>query len=153
MLPRLLSIAWGDLVFHLNGYGFSIVCGSVAALLILLRRARTAGFPVRPLLWVVMLAVAGGFVGARLAFALQYGRSPLAGGWVLYGGLLGGAGTALVAARRLGLPPLSVADLATPCLLLAAAFGRVGCFFAGCCFGAVWEDGVSYAGTSRRPRS
>jgi phosphatidylglycerol:prolipoprotein diacylglycerol transferase len=148
MLPRLFSFEWGNFVFHLNGYGFSILCGTVAAMAILLRRARAAGTPIQPLLWVVMLSVAGGFLGARLAFALQYGRSPLAGGWVLYGGLLGGVGTALVSARRFGLPPLAVADLATPCLLLAAAFGRVGCFFAGCCFGAVWDGGWSYPASS-----
>ncbi len=144
MLPRLFSLEWGALAFHLNGYGFSILCGSTAALLILLRRARAAAIPVQPLLWVVMLSVAGGFAGARLAFALQYGRSPFTGGWVLYGGLLGGIGTALIAARRFGLPALAAVDLAAPCLLLAAAFGRVGCFFAGCCFGAEWEGGWSY---------
>src|SRR5262245_49781670 len=65
MLPRLFSLEWGLLAFHLNGYGFSILCGSTAALLILLRRARAVSIPVQPLLWLVMLSVAGGFAGAR----------------------------------------------------------------------------------------
>lgn len=144
MLPRLASLEWGAFIYHLNGYGFSAFLGTAAALIIVLRRARASALPLQPLLWVLMLSVAGAFAGARLAFALQYGRSPLAGGWVLYGGLIGGVLTSLASGRRFGLPALAVADVSVPCMMLAAAFGRVGCFFAGCCHGAVWDGGVAY---------
>lgn len=144
MLPRLFIVEWGTYVFHLNGYGFSALLGTAAALFLVVRRARAASIPVQPLLWVLLLSVAGAFAGARLAFAIQYGRSPLAGGWVLYGGLIGGVATALAAGRRFGLAPRTVADLSVPGMLLAAAFGRIGCFFAGCCHGAVWDGGVTY---------
>lgn len=148
MLPRLFSVDWASYVLHLNGYGFSIFCGALAALLILLRRAGDAGIPERPLLWIVLLSIAGGFAAGRVAFAIQYGRSPFTGGLVLYGGLIGGVATAVGMSRRFGLPPLAVADLATPCLLLAASFGRIGCFLAGCCHGAVWDGGLTYPALS-----
>jgi len=150
MLPRLFSIEWGNLVFHLNGYGFSILCGALAALLMVLRRAKEASLPIGPLLWVCGFAILGGFAGARIAYGLQYGRL---GGAVLYGGLLGGLATGLAVSRRFGLAPLAVADLAAPCALLAAAFGRLGCFFAGCCYGTVWDGGVAYPAASHAWRA
>src|SRR6185295_11459391 len=66
------------------------------------------------------------------------------GGIVLYGGLLAGMLAAMVLARWRGLPALRVADLAAPGVLLAAAFGRLGCLLAGCCHGAVAETGLRY---------
>jgi phosphatidylglycerol:prolipoprotein diacylglycerol transferase len=148
MLPRLLSLHWGSFVVHLNGYGFSIVCGAAAALAISLRRGREAALPLRPLVRVFLIAVAGLFAGAKLAYLLQYGWRTFPGGWVFYGGLIGGTAAALAACRRAGLPALEVADLGVPCALLAAAFGRLGCFFAGCCFGTVWDGGVTYPARS-----
>src|SRR6185369_13872935 len=74
MLPRLFSFEWGGLVFHLNGYGFSIFCGTAAAMLIAIRRGKRADLPLGPLLKVFMISVFAGFAGSKLAFALQYGR-------------------------------------------------------------------------------
>jgi len=148
MLPRLLSLEWGSFVVHLNGYGFAVFCGTLAALLIALRRATDASLPRRPLIKVFAVAVAGLFAGAKFAYALQYGIWSFPGGWVFYGGMIGGTAAALVACRRWKLPPLAVADLGVPCALLAAAFGRVGCFFAGCCYGTVWDGGVCYPARS-----
>jgi phosphatidylglycerol:prolipoprotein diacylglycerol transferase len=148
MLPRLLSLDWGSVVFHLNGYGFAIFSGTLAALLVSLGRAKDAGLPVRPLLRVFMLAVAGLFAGAKLAYVLQYGVWSFPGGWVFYGGLIGGTAAAVAASRRFGLPVLPVAELGVPCALLAAAFGRLGCFFAGCCYGTVWDGGLRYPARS-----
>jgi phosphatidylglycerol:prolipoprotein diacylglycerol transferase len=141
MLPRLFTLEGNGLLLHLNGYGFSIFCGTLAALLIAVRRAKSSDLPLRPLLWIIMIGLAGGFAGSKLAFWIQFGRL---GGGVLYGGLLGGFAAGLAVSRRFGLAPLTVADLAAPCALLAAAFGRLGCFFAGCCFGTVCDAGLSY---------
>jgi len=62
------------------------------------------------------------------------------GGLTVYGGLLLGA--ILVSAylvilhRRHGVNPLKMADIIAPSLALGLAFGRVGCFLNGCCYGA-----------------
>jgi prolipoprotein diacylglyceryl transferase len=61
------------------------------------------------------------------------------GGLVFYGGLIGGMLYALyfAARQRDGLLSLvRMYDLAGPCVLLGLAFGRVGCFLNGCCFGS-----------------
>jgi phosphatidylglycerol:prolipoprotein diacylglycerol transferase len=141
MLPRLFTLEWNGLALHLNGYGFSIFCGTLAALLITVRRAKSSNLPLRPLLWVFIIALAGGFAGSKFACWIQFGRL---GGAVLYGGLLGGLAVGMAVSRRFGLTPLTVADLAAPGMLLAAAFGRLGCLFAGCCYGTVCDGGLSY---------
>jgi phosphatidylglycerol:prolipoprotein diacylglycerol transferase len=57
------------------------------------------------------------------------------GGLTFYGGLLLAipGGIWLVRRRRLDLG--RVADIAAPCTMLGLAFGRVGCFLNGCCYG------------------
>ena len=57
------------------------------------------------------------------------------GGIVFYGGLFGGVLGAWLGCRVVGLRFLPVLDLCAPALALGHAFGRVGCLFAGCCYG------------------
>jgi phosphatidylglycerol:prolipoprotein diacylglycerol transferase len=57
------------------------------------------------------------------------------GGLTLYGGIVAGTVAGLLTARQAGLPMWIVADALTPSLALGTAFGRVGCFLNGCCYG------------------
>ena len=57
------------------------------------------------------------------------------GGLVFYGGLVGAIAGSMVWARRAKIPFLSLADVAAPTIALAHVWGRLGCFFAGCCYG------------------
>lgn len=57
------------------------------------------------------------------------------GGLTYYGGLILACVTAFFFSRRRKLPFLAMSDLAAPLIALGLAFGRLGCFLAGCCFG------------------
>lgn len=57
------------------------------------------------------------------------------GGLVFYGGFLAAAGVVVMFARREGWSGWTVGDVFAPGLALGHAFGRLGCFAAGCCFG------------------
>ena len=57
------------------------------------------------------------------------------GGIVFYGGLFGGILGVWIGCRIVGLRFLPVLDLCAPALAFGHAFGRVGCLFAGCCYG------------------
>jgi len=59
------------------------------------------------------------------------------GGMVFYGGLIGAALAAYFWARAHQINFLRLADLAIPTVSLGQAFGRLGCFSAGCCWGDV----------------
>ena len=57
------------------------------------------------------------------------------GGLTLYGGIAGGIVAGLLAAPYLRLPRWTTADALAPSIALGTAFGRVGCFLNGCCYG------------------
>ena len=42
------------------------------------------------------------------------------------------------------LPFAAYADIAAPAIPLFHAFGRIGCFLGGCCYGIPWEGGITY---------
>lgn len=61
------------------------------------------------------------------------------GGMVWYGGLIGGAIAVVALAWRLRIPLLPLADATAPALAVGLAFGRIGCFFNGCCYGRICD--------------
>lgn len=66
------------------------------------------------------------------------------GGMILYGGLLLGVPLGCWFTRRRGLSVLVAADLILPNMFLGLAFGRIGCWMNGCCFGRPAE-GLAWA--------
>ena len=146
MKPILLSFGH----FHLYSYGLMVATGVLIALLLMLRRARQDGFPttndVYDLVFVTLLT---GFLGARTFYVIQnfnwYSANPgkiLAfweGGLIFYGGLIGSfLGVCFfLKAKRISLG--RGFDFLMPFIALAHAFGRIGCFLNGCCYGKVCD--------------
>lgn len=90
-------------------------------------------------------AFVSGIVGSRVLFIIvnwkDYAARPsemlsLGGGLVFYGGLIGALLTSVWYTRRNGIEFWRWADLLIPTVSLGQAFGRLGCFSAGCCWGA-----------------
>lgn len=98
---------------------------------------------------VGILGLIFGLLGARLLFVLldwgSFVQHPLeafkvwAGGLSLHGGMLGGILTVIVYAKRKRISLPALLDLGAPAFALAYAFGRIGCFLNGCCYGAVCD--------------
>jgi phosphatidylglycerol:prolipoprotein diacylglycerol transferase len=88
----------------------------------------------------LIFSILAGFLGSKI-FEMIYKRYPftLSGfinsGSTFYGGLIFGLITFLVFCSLFKLNYLMCFNLAAPSLILAHAFGRLGCFFGGCCFG------------------
>lgn len=136
--------------FSLPTYGFLIACGYLAAITYILRRAPRAGFNKEDVSNLIFYAALGGMAGAKLFYVFTYWAAFGAGfaerlvyalrtfqyGFVFYGGLLCGAAVFFIYARGKKLPALRAADLFAPALALGHAFGRIGCFSAGCCYGS-----------------
>jgi phosphatidylglycerol---prolipoprotein diacylglyceryl transferase len=93
-----------------------------------------------------LLCLLFGLLGARLLFVLldwkAFVKNPLSlfqlweGGLSLHGSLIGGILVLAVYSRRKRFSLAVLGDLAAPAFFLAYAFGRVGCFLNGCCYGA-----------------
>lgn len=70
----------------------------------------------------------------------------LSGGMVYYGGVIGGIIGGILYIRSYQMPFLKFFDNLAIALPLGHAIGRLGCFFAGCCYGAPTDSclGVEY---------
>jgi len=148
--------------FKLPAYGLMVALGYVAGISYLFRKAAAAGFGKETLSDLVFYSVLGGMAGAKLFYAAtywdQFGTDLLSRaayllrtfqyGFVFYGGLIFGAAVFFLICRRRRLPALKAADLFAPALALGHAFGRVGCFLAGCCHGSPTSCPISVTFTN-----
>lgn len=66
------------------------------------------------------------------------------GGSVFYGGLIGGLFAGFLSMRYQKLDYGLTSDCAAPSVALFHAWGRVGCFLGGCCYGVEWEHGITF---------
>ncbi len=142
---------------HIQTYGLLMAVGFILCYFAARRLARLTGRDERDPDTIVMLAAIGGILGARSVYVWQnwgseFASNPLAafrvwqGGLVFYGGFLLAAALILVYAKLRREPLRSLADFCAVFVPLGHAFGRVGCFFHGCCFGGRCESalGVSF---------
>jgi len=141
MHPEVLH--WGFL--HIRSYRVMLAVAFLVGTWIALAEARARHLDEDRLIGVILTALIAGVIGARMLYVMEHLEefrhawgSLLAlwqGGLTLYGGVIAGTAAGLIAARRAGLPMWIVADTLTPSLALGTAFGRVGCFLNGCCYG------------------
>lgn len=143
----------------IRGYGTMLLLGVASAVSLAIYRAKRRGLSVE---WVSNLAlwcIIPGMIGARVFHVVEYWpvhygplwktAGPMAGllavlnvaqgGLVVYGSVIGGLLGIAFYAWRQRMQILSVLDLLSPCFLVGLAFGRIGCFLNGCCFGGVCE--------------
>ncbi|MDO4616022.1 MAG: prolipoprotein diacylglyceryl transferase [Lachnospiraceae bacterium] len=140
---------WNDWLsigpFTIHGYGVMIAIGIIAAYLMIESRAKKRGLDYDSVFGLVICSVLFGFAGAKLLYLItilpEVLEDPgnillhLSGGWVVMGGILAGILGAYLYCRRKNLPHWAFFDLALAGVALAQGFGRIGCFFAGCCYG------------------
>lgn len=139
-------------------YGICIVIGLLVASSYVVVRSKNKG-----LLWenAVIIGVCGmgfGFIGAKLLYVgITYDIAQLVdlvksgkiaevfnGGFVFYGGFIFGVIGALVGARIAKANIWHYSNILVEAISLAHAFGRIGCFCAGCCYGKPSPAGVVY---------
>lgn len=128
-------------------YGIVIALGALFALQLLSRRYTARGGDPRTAEQAGLLALAGGFLGARIGYVIPrffgeatatfvpFSERPLEifaiwqGGLAFFGGLTGGVLAVFVYLWRTGTPIGPFADAVAPALPLAQAIGRTGNYF------------------------
>jgi len=124
-------------------YVFNVLAVVVAGSLAVGRLGRSR-FPWHWALEGMSVAILGGILGTVVAWQLLRivewlftGSSTSfgAGGSTVFGGILFGAAAGLGYCRWRGVPIGRAFDRGIPALPLGQGIGRLGCFFAGCCFG------------------
>lgn len=142
MHPILLEL--GPL--QVPSYGVLLLIGIALGLYLAGRRAARVGLPGDKVVDLGLWIVLGGLGGAKILLVLTEPSylTSLDGLWALaraggvfYGGLIGALVAAAILLTRHHLPFFAVADVLAPSVALGHAFGRLGCFAAGCCYGNV----------------
>ena len=133
----------GPLTIH--WYGVMMAAGFLAALSSWVVLGRKCGRDAQSCSDLMFWVMISGVLGARVAYVIengsQYATNPLGilrldeGGLIFYGGLLAAGGAIVVYARRRKERVVPLVDFALTAVPLAHAFGRIGCFLNGCCFG------------------
>ena len=147
MLPKLIGS--GD--FFLPTYGVLVALAFLTALWLSARLARRSGLNPDEVTNLGVYCALAGLAGAKLLMLVfewrDYVRNPgeifslatLRAGGVFHGGLIVALVVAFLYMRRKNLPGLKTADAFAPGLALGHAIGRLGCFSAGCCWGAACD--------------
>ncbi len=132
--------------FVLRWYGVLIAIGLMAAYHLFKKRALRLGLSEPQASNLLFLLFFSGVAGARVYFVIWNWNSFFAdnlreivmiqhGGLVFFGGFLAACATLVIWTKYQKKPLAQVADALSPSLALGQAFGRLGCFMNGCCYG------------------
>lgn len=133
------------------GYGFMLFVGFLCAGAFASFRAGKVGLS-RDLMWDLGMGILFfGVIGSRLFYLIQYRDRVFAGkhgieifktiinlpdgGLVFYGGLIMAVFGYVLICKMKKISPHFLADVIVPSIFIGLAFGRIGCFLNGCCFG------------------
>lgn len=141
MHPILFQI--GNITIY--SYGLFMALGILSAIFCITKLAKKRGYNEDHILNFCIITVVGGILGGKIMFIivelpniikdtsilLDFGN-----GFVVYGALIGGALSAIFYAKKKGWNIWSILDILVPAVAIGQGFGRIGCFMAGCCYGA-----------------
>ncbi len=149
-----IPIPFTDLHLPIYSYGFMLMVAFMVGFWIVRKKAFAEGLNTDRLSDLCLWVLVSGVVGGRLLFVLHHYRdytlAPLEvfklyrGGLSFYGGLFTAIVAGILACRRLNFPSLKLLDMMAVGLTLGLAFGRVGCFLNGCCYGDP-DPGLAWA--------
>ena len=137
MYPNLVDLGF----LHLRTYGACMAIGFLASWYIIERLSGR-----KDLSNLLMGLMISGVLGSRIAYVIEHWHAEFAanpaaiirvdqGGLMFYGGLILSLifffGWCMIKKEH----PLRLADLLAAVVPLGHAFGRIGCFFYGCCYG------------------
>jgi len=140
MRPTLFTIG----PFPVRSYGLLLAMGFMIATYVGARRAEKRGIPSQMIFDLGLCILIGAVLGARIFHVLQHPDlyssfwdifKVWEGGLAFYGGFILALGAAFGYVRWKKLSMSKIVDIMAPSLMLGTGIGRLGCFFAGCCFG------------------
>jgi len=128
-----------------KSYGLMIAIGIIVAAALFIHKGKKKGFDEDSLLNLIIFAVIGGMFGGKGLFIITEFKNIIKDpsiltnfgyGFVVYGAIGGGALAMYLYCRKKKWNILEMLDMTVPGLAIAQGFGRIGCFLAGCCYGA-----------------
>jgi phosphatidylglycerol---prolipoprotein diacylglyceryl transferase len=130
----------GPLAF--TGFGIAVLLAFVVAQLVAQRELARRGHDPEPIGDMVFAAVIGGLLGAKLYYVIilkNYDALFTRGGFVFWGGLIGGIVAVMLVILKKHIPVWRIFDVGGPAVAAAYAVGRTGCWAVGDDYGRPWN--------------
>lgn len=134
-------------------FGIMMLCGMISAFVLMLYTHKFSIFNEDDILSCALWAIILGMLGAKILYWIveldaiiadpSYLVHTLTSGFVFYGALIGGVIGVMLHCTRKKQPFFAYCDLFAPSFAIAQAFGRIGCFLAGCCYGSPSECAIA----------
>lgn len=137
-------------------YGLLICIGIIVGLIVIIKSfSKYYSVSKEDILYALIFGIIGAIIGAKLLYIitniellienkenmLEILSSMINGGFVFYGGLIGGVLGVYIYAKLFKIPFKQLLILIVPAVPLMHTFGRIGCLGAGCCYGIEY-DGI-----------
>jgi len=142
MHPVLFKLQWMGKEVVIGTYGVMMIIALASGTVLSLLLARKRGYAPSKFINHCMVIIAGVIIGALLAGYFLFLPQRAASGhiayptaWVSWGGMLGGIISLLYITHAWHESFLDLADIITPGYIVGLGIGRIGCLFAGCCYG------------------
>lgn len=135
-------------------YGFFIACGAIAGFIYTAYHAKKQfDTKMETVQMLIILIIIAAVIGGKFFMIFEDPQAYLSQptlllknfstGFVFYGSLLFAIPTMLLFFRKHKLPTLAMLDIMAGTACVVHAFGRVGCFMAGCCYGTPHDGWLS----------
>lgn len=141
MYPELFTI--GNITIYT--YGLCVAAGFFVALQYVVAKSKNIGISKNQIYDLFFYLILSGILGARIFYVLininYFIKNPIEivqvykGGLVYYGGFLSAVIFGIFYLYKKNINIKKILDLFAPALALGHVFGRIGCFFSGCCYG------------------
>ncbi len=142
-------------------YGFSLAIAFLSGLIIAKKEAARRGEDPNKITDLAFYMLIAAIIGSRVFYILTnidaYIADPLEivriwnGGLVFYGGFIGALLVGIIYVKKHKMRSLMTMDIFAPALAFGQFIGRIGCFFAGCCYGKTCK--LPFAITFTNPNS
>lgn len=166
-------------IFELFGreisvYGILSLIGAFACGIYICRSAKKYGYNDNDFIVILLISAIGVLIGGHILYGItridlivklfsDFGRYvksfgdfincmvTIFGGSVFYGGLLGGMAAGTIYCKKKKFSVAEYSDIIAPGVPLFHCFGRIGCFFGGCCYGIESSFGFTVHGNEILP--
>ncbi len=141
---------------QITGFGIAVLLAFVIAQVVAQHELTRRGFDADPVGDMIFAAVVGGLLGAKLYYVVILGNWDSLfdrGGFVFWGGLIGGAVAVLLVVVRKKYGVMRVMDVGGPAIAAAYAVGRTGCWAIGDDYGRPWNGFLAVAFPNGAPPS